>query len=887
MGQPKSVQIQSEINPTDAAASSREVNGSSLVDTMNLNGHKTPTYENKIEDLTSKTISTISSEGHDFVDSDDETVTSFDEEDDFDSDDEDEEFEEFLLERKMILQDARKLATLAGFYQCPEKSVTVDGFAKARCYFDRFSANESEAMGMQEERDAVLQDVAALKKLAMDYLHPERPVEVADAMACARSYFDRYSAPVADLEEEAEYQKIIQDMKGLKTTASWYLHPEKPVESDGFAPGRDYYSRPSAIEYVDDFEVDIERERIMKDVAALKTAAEWYLKPELPVNVDATCFGRNYFSRPSAPEQMDDDEDAREELELIIHDVRGLKTTAEWYLKPELPVVTSDPSSYGRNFFSRASAQEYEEDSDERTQVLAEVAHLKQVAEWYMYPEKPVVANDPAACARNYFNRASAPETEDEDYVRERDQIFADLSELKKIAGWYMHPEKPVVCEDPCAFGRNYFERPSAPVNEDEDERQQVLAEAAGLKKVAVWYLHPEKPVVCDDPCASARCYFTRPSAPEYEEEVEMEERERVLSESLELKKYADWYLNPQKPVQCDGLSLARNYYSRPSAIEQEDEDLSEERQLVLEEAMKLKNVAEWYLCPEKPVHTDGFATARNYFNRPSAPEPDMDMEERNSILADAKALKQYAEWYHCPEKQVEVDATACARNYFTRPSAPEYESDEINKERDAILADANKLKEIAGWYHHPEKPVTSSIAVTRNYFTRPSAEEHIETMEHEDEKAAILADVMQLKKLAVDYLHPEMPVQSSVNCVRNYFDRPSAPGHSDLIHSEGHAINEHGFLEHHIEHHDAHHSDYYAYHDYNYHHHHDDDHSHGTQSDHFEMDEDVFHNFRQSMVAHQEHQVQTVPIIKEIDEKAGNLSRSPSDVMLFDESVM
>jgi hypothetical protein len=392
--------------------------------------------------------------------------------------------------------------------------------------------------------------------------------------------------------------------------------------------------------------------------------------------------------------------------------------------------------------------------------------------------------------------------------------------------------------------------------------------------------------VVCDEPCATARSYFTRPSAPECEEENDMEERERVLWEAMEMKKFAHWYYHPEKPVECDGLACARNYYNRPSAAEQEEKALSEEREIVLAEAMKLKDVAEWYHCPENPVQTDGFAVGRNYFNRPSVPDQETDMEERDRILSDAKALRQYAEWYHCPEKVVKVDSIACSRNFFSRPSALECESEDINEERGAILADISKLKEVAVWYHHPEVPVSSSIAVTRNYFTRSAADEQIETMEQEEERDAIMADAMQLKKLAVDYLHPEKSVQSSANCVRNYFDRPSAPGHSYHIHTEGHTINEHGFLEHHIEHHDAHHPEYYNYHDYSCNHH-DDDHSHGTQSDHFEMDEDVYHIFRQSMVAHQEHQDQTVPIIKEIDEKDGNLSRSPSDVMLFDESVM
>jgi hypothetical protein len=89
MGQPQSVQIQSEINPTVAVASSgEEKTAASMVDTTNLNGHKTPT---KNEELTLKTISSISSEGHDFVSENDESVTSYDEEVDFDSEEEEDE----------------------------------------------------------------------------------------------------------------------------------------------------------------------------------------------------------------------------------------------------------------------------------------------------------------------------------------------------------------------------------------------------------------------------------------------------------------------------------------------------------------------------------------------------------------------------------------------------------------------------------------------------------------------------------------------------------------------------------------------------------------------------------------------------------------------------
>jgi len=184
----------------------------------------------------------------------------------------------------------------------------------------------------------------------------------------------------------------------------------------------------------------------------------------------------------------------------------------------------------------------------------------------------------------------------------------------------------------------------------------------------------------------------------------------------------------------------------------------------------------------------------------------------------------------------------------------------------------------------HPEVPVSSSIGVTRNYFTRPSAA--IE--ETDEEKVRILADTLELKKLAVDYLHPEKPVTiSSINCARNYFDRPSAPGHDDYIHSKGHANNyqdnmEHGYL---VDH-DYHHYDYDQ--DVSLSHN-----SFHSQSDHFEMDEDVFHGFRESINAFRDsvcgiHE-QPITLTKEeqSDDKAGNLSRSPSSIMLFEEAAI
>merc|ERR1719311_1367287 len=124
-----------------------------------------------------------------------------------------------------------------------------------------------------------------------------------------------------------------------------------------------------------------------------------------------------------------------------------------------------------------------------------------------------------------------------------------------------------------------------------------------------------------------------------------------------------------------------------------DEDDMEEERELILEEMKQLKTSAEWYLNPEKPIAVDPTAFGRNYFSRPSAPVND-DEEERELILEELKELKTMAEWYMNPEKPIEVDSTACGRNFFSRPSAPEYEEEEDDmEERNRILEEMKELK--------------------------------------------------------------------------------------------------------------------------------------------------------------------------------------------------
>merc|ERR1712019_125409 len=197
---------------------------------------------------------------------------------------------------------------------------------------------------------------------------------------------------------------------------------------------------------------------------------------------------------------------------MILAEAAALKKAAVDYAHPEIKVRTSDPSSCGRNYFSRFSALEVaHEDIEQKAQVLADVRALKTAAVDYAHPEVGVVASDPSVYGRNYFNRVSAPEVEDAD-IEERAKILAEAVALKKAAVDYAHPEIKVRTSDPSSYGRNYFSRFSAPEVDVEhiEESAAILAEASLLKTAAVDYAHPEVGVVASDPSVYGRNYYNR-----------------------------------------------------------------------------------------------------------------------------------------------------------------------------------------------------------------------------------------------------------------------------------------------------------------------------------------------------------------------------------------
>jgi len=310
-----------------------------------------------------------------------------------------------------------------------------------------------------------LEEAAALKKLAADYMHPEVGVIATDATVFARNYFHRPSAPEEeDMEDAKERALVLAEATALKKLAVDYMHPEVGVISaDGACFGRNYFNRPSAPETEEDDFAD-EHAEILEEAAALKKLAADYMHPEVGViATDATVFARNYFNRPSTP--VVDDEDDAEERARVLADAAALKKAAVDYMHPEARVAATDATVFGRNYFHRSSAPKVEdiEDAEERALVLAEAAALKKLAVDYMHPEVGVTSGDGVCFGRNYFNRPSAPKTEDDVLADERVRVLAEAAALKKLAMDYMHPEVGVTATDATLFGRNYFSRYSAP----------------------------------------------------------------------------------------------------------------------------------------------------------------------------------------------------------------------------------------------------------------------------------------------------------------------------------------------------------------------------------------------------------------------------------------
>jgi len=96
-------------------------------------------------------------------------------------------------------------------------------------------------------------------------------------------------------------------------------------------------------------------------------------------------------------------------------------------------------------------------------------------------------------------------EVESTKETEERAQILADAAALKKLTADYIHPEIKVKNVYPITFVRNFFGKHSAVEMEWTDktaERAQILADALARKKVASDYMRPEVRIKLVDSCS-------------------------------------------------------------------------------------------------------------------------------------------------------------------------------------------------------------------------------------------------------------------------------------------------------------------------------------------------------------------------------------------------
>merc|ERR1712194_592166 len=317
------------------------------------------------------------------------------------------------------------------------------------------------------------------KKLASDYLHPEAEVENVDYTLCSRNYFNRPDALEASTYDDAEERaQIIADVALLKKEALRCAHPEVSIEVDSTVFGRNYFTATHNID-----EDEEERAQILAEATMFKKLASNYLHPEAKVDdTDDNAFGRNYFNRPDAPAVISIEE--AEERAQILADAALLKKETVSYAHPEAS-ITVDSTAFGRTYFTATS--DMDEDEEERVHILAEAAMLKKFASDYLYPETKVENADATLFGRNYFNKPDAEDVCSVDEAEERAQIIADAALLKQGAFNYNHPEASITV-DSTAFGRNYFAATSC-ADEDEEDRAQILAEVAMFKKHSIDYL--------------------------------------------------------------------------------------------------------------------------------------------------------------------------------------------------------------------------------------------------------------------------------------------------------------------------------------------------------------------------------------------------------------
>merc|ERR1711957_730771 len=194
------------------------------------------------------------------------------------------------------------------------------------------------------------------------------------------------------------------------------------------------------------------------------------------------------------------------------------------------------------------------------------------------------------------------------------------------------------------------------------------------------------------------------------------------------------------------------------------------------------------------------------------------------------------------------------------------FKSAQVDADREQVIADAAAFQKLATDYYHPEVGVESvdPTCFGRNYFNSLDSVESID----DNEQKTIFAEASALKKLAADYHHPEVGVASDYqhpeadvlsidpSCYgRNYFNRLSLATDNQVSCSATSV--------------------------------HDDNVVH----EHFDFDEDMevdlYCDLKDAFSeVNLKNSSSRSDLSSPLSKNEGNLSRSPSSVMLFDNEM-
>merc|ERR1711957_699779 len=128
---------------------------------------------------------------------------------------------------------------------------------------------------------------------------------------------------------------------------------------------------------------------------------------------------------------------------------------------------------------------------------------------------------DSTCFGRNYFKSAEVVDAD-------REQVLADAAALKKLAIDYHQPEVGVESVDSTCFGRNYFNSLDVDESIDDNERKTIFDEAAALKRLVADYHHPEVGVESVDSTCFGKNYFNSLDSDKSNDD---NERKAVLAE--------------------------------------------------------------------------------------------------------------------------------------------------------------------------------------------------------------------------------------------------------------------------------------------------------------------------------------------------------------------